>query len=139
MDECVFCRIAAGQIPASWVHRDERVMAFMDIGQVNLGHVLVATRAHVENIYGLSDDAAAAVFTAAARIARAIKRETGCEGVSLFQANEKAGYQTVFHFHVHVLPRYRHDGLEVKWPSRNPPRAELDAWAGRLAAALDKG
>lgn len=139
MDECVFCRIAAGRIPASWVYRDERVLAFMDIGQVNLGHVLVATRAHVENIYGLGTQDAAAVFTTATRVAQAIKRETGCEGLNLFQANEKAGYQTVFHFHVHVLPRWRHDGLEVKWPSRNPPRAELDAWAGRLAAALDKG
>lgn len=138
MTDCVFCRIAAGGIPASMVYEDQRVLAFMDIGQVNLGHVLVATRAHIENIYGLGDEDAAAVFTAATRIAQAIKRETGCEGLNLFQANEAAGFQTVFHFHVHVLPRFRNDGLEVKWPSRNPPRAELDAWAQRLRAALDR-
>jgi histidine triad (HIT) family protein len=137
--DCVFCKIVAGEIPASKVHEDELTIAFMDIGQVNPGHVIVATKTHVENVYGLDDDLAAAVFRTATRVAKAIGASLEPEGMNLFQANGKAGWQTVFHFHLHVLPRHIDDGMKLRWPATNPPREELERVAARIRGALRAG
>jgi histidine triad (HIT) family protein len=134
--DCVFCRIVAGQVPASKVHEDELTLAFMDIGQVNPGHVIVATRPHVENVYGLDDELAAAVFRTATRVAKAVKASLDPEGMNLFQANGKAGWQTVFHFHIHVLPRRLDDGMKLQWPATHPPREELERVAAQIRGAL---
>lgn len=139
MTDCVFCRIAAGTIPASVVYGDERCIAFMDIGQVNPGHVLVATRAHLENVFALDDDQAGAVFRATARVARAVQEAFTPQGVTLYQANGKAAFQTVFHFHIHVVPRWENDGMHLAWPAKNPPREQLEAHAARLRARLARG
>ena len=137
MNECVFCKIVAGQIPSAKVHEDELTLAFMDIGEVSPGHVLVTVRPHVENIYGLNDTLAAAVFQTAARVARAVKNAYSPEGVTLYQANGVAAGQTVFHFHLHLVPRYTRDGMRLTWPTRNPPREQLEANAAKLRAALE--
>ena len=136
MSDCVFCKIVAKQIPATVVHEDEATLAFMDIGQVNPGHVLVACKAHVENIYGLEDAQAAAVFRAAARVARAIRAAFNPPGLSIYQANGKPAGQTVFHFHLHVLPRHDADGMQLVWPVNNPPREKLEEYAGLIRAQL---
>ncbi len=137
MSECVFCGIVAGRIPSSKVHEDELTLAFMDIGEVNPGHVLVAVKPHVENIYGLNDALAAAVFRTAARVARALKTAYAPEGVTLYQANGAAAGQTVYHFHMHLVPRYARDGMRLSWPAQNPTREQLGANAARLRAALE--
>jgi histidine triad (HIT) family protein len=137
MSDCVFCKIVAGQIPASVVHEDAESLAFMDIGQVNPGHVLVACKAHVENVYGLQDAQAAAVFRAAAKVARAIRAAFDPPGLSIYQANGKPAGQTVFHFHLHVLPRHDADGMQLVWPVKNPPREKLEAYAAQIRARLD--
>lgn len=136
MSDCVFCRIVAGGIPAAKVYEDDATIAFMDIGAVNPGHVLVATRAHVENVFGLDDAQASAVMRTVARVARAVRDAFAPAGVNLFQANGRAAEQTVFHFHVHVLPRHEGDGMQLVWPVKNPPREALAANAERLRAAL---
>ena len=136
MDDCVFCRIVRGEIPASVVHEDAHTLVIMDIGQVNPGHALVLTKAHVQDIYGLDDALAGAVFRTTARIARATKRAMAADGVTILQANEPAGFQTVMHFHVHVLPRRQYDGVELVWPARHPPKDALDRAAGALRSAL---
>ncbi len=136
MDNCVFCRIAKGELPASTVFEDEQTLVIMDIQSVNPGHMLVLAKPHRENIYALDDELAGAVFRTAARMARTVKQVVGCEGVTLFQANEKAGAQTVFHFHIHVLPRWEGDGMELAWPVKNPPNEALEDMAARLRAAL---
>jgi len=136
MNDCVFCKILARQIPATVVHEDAGTLAFMDIGQVNPGHVLVACKAHVENIYGLQDAQAAAVFQAAARVARAIRAAFDPPGLSIYQANGKPAGQTVFHFHLHVLPRHDADGMQLVWPVKNPPRERLEAYAAQIRARL---
>lgn len=137
MSDCVFCKIVAGQIPATKVHEDELTLAFMDIGEVNPGHVLVAVKAHVENLFGLDDALAAAVFRTAARIARAQEKAYAPEGVTLYQANGIAAGQTVFHFHLHLVPRYSRDGMRLTWPAKNPPREQLEMNAARLRAVLE--
>jgi histidine triad (HIT) family protein len=133
---CVFCKIVAGEIPASVVYQDEHTIAFMDIGSVNPGHMLVAVKPHVENVFGLDDALAAAVMRTTARVARALKSALTPEGVNLFQANGAAAEQTVFHFHIHVLPRRVGDGMKLVWPVKNPARGALDETAARIRAAI---
>ena len=136
MSDCVFCKIVAGQIPSTRVHEDEHTVAFMDIGQVNPGHVLVAVKAHAENLFELSDAQAAAAARASAKVARAIREAFRPEGLSVYQANGRAAGQTVFHYHVHLLPRHAGDGMELAWPVKNPPREHLEDHAARIRAAL---
>ena len=136
MDDCVFCRIAARQIPAAVVHEDEHTLAFMDLGQVNPGHVLVAAKQHAENIYALDEAAAAAVFRAAVRVSRAIRDAFAPEGLSVYQANGRAAGQTVFHFHLHLVPRHTGDGMALTWPVKNPTREALADYASKIRARL---
>jgi len=136
MSDCVFCKIVARQIPATVVREDADTLAFMDIGQVNPGHVLVACKAHVENIYGLQDAQAAAVFQAVAKVARAIRAAFDPPGLSVYQANGTPAGQTVFHFHLHVLPRHGADGMQLVWPVKNPPREKLEEYAAQIRARL---
>jgi histidine triad (HIT) family protein len=133
---CIFCKIVAKQIPATVVHEDADTLAFMDIGQVNPGHVLVAAKAHAENIYALQDPQAAALFRSAARVARAIRDAFAPEGLSVYQANGKAAGQTVFHFHIHLVPRHEGDGMALAWPVKNPPRDKLQEYAEKIRAKL---
>ena len=136
MNDCVFCKIVAGQIPSMRVFEDEHTLAFMDIGQVNPGHVLVAVKNHAANIYELGDAQAAAVARTSARVARAIEAAFKPEGMSVYQANGKAAGQTVFHYHVHLLPRHAGDGMELTWPVKNPPRETLEGYAAKIRAAF---
>jgi histidine triad (HIT) family protein len=138
MSHCVFCRIVAREIPATVVLEDEHTLAFMDLGQVNPGHVLVAVKAHAENLYALSDGQAGAVLRSAARVARAIRDAFGPEGLSVYQANGKAAGQTVFHFHVHLVPRYEGDGMALTWPVKNPPREKLEEAAAKIRASMPR-
>ena len=133
---CVFCKIVAKQIPATVVHEDEHTLAFMDIGQVNPGHVLVALKAHAENLYALDEAQAAAVARTSVRVARAIRDSFAPAGLSVYQANGEPAGQTVFHYHVHLLPRHKGDGMELTWPVKNPPRAALEDYAARIRARL---
>jgi len=138
MSDCVFCKIVAGQIPSTKVFEDEHTLAFMDLGQVNPGHVLVAVKKHAENLYALDDAQAAAVARASTRVARAIREAFKPEGLSVYQANGKAAGQTVFHYHVHLLPRHAGDGMQLTWPVKNPPREKLEDYAGRIRTTLAK-
>lgn len=136
MNECVFCRIVAGAVPATRVYEDEYTIAFMDIGQVNPGHVLVALKTHAENLFALDDGQAAAVFRAAARVGRGIRDAFQPQGLSVYQANGKSAGQTVFHLHIHLVPRHEGDGMALTWPVKNPPRETLEEHAARIRAAL---
>ena len=136
MSECVFCNIIEGKIPAAKVHEDGLTLAFMDIGQVNPGHVLVAVKPHIENICGLDDRLAAAVFQTAAHVARLVQRAYAPDGVTLYQANGRAAGQTVYHFHLHIVPRYDNDAMHLTWPAKNPPREQLEANAAKIRLAL---
>lgn len=136
MSDCVFCKIVAGQIPSIRVFEDAEVLAFMDIGQVNPGHVLVAVKRHAENLYALDEAQAAAIGRASVRVARAIRDAFAPAGLSVYQANGKPAGQTVFHYHVHLLPRHDADGMELTWPVKNPPREKLQEYAARIVERL---
>jgi len=135
---CVFCRIMAKEIPASVVYEDGETVAFMDLGQVNPGHVLVALKAHAENLYALDDAQAAAVFRSAARVARAIKAAFEPQGLSVYQANGTPAGQTVFHLHIHLVPRHEGDGMALSWPVKNPPREKLEEYAAKIKREIGR-
>ena len=137
MSDCVFCKIISGQIPSTRVFEDEHTLAFMDIGQVNPGHLLVTVKQHADNLYALDDAQAAAVARTSTRVARAIRDAFGPAGLSVYQANGKAAGQTVFHYHVHLLPRHAADGMELTWPVKNPPRETLEGYAEKIRKQLD--
>ena len=136
MSDCVFCKIVTGQIPSTRVYEDDLVLAFMDIGAVNPGHVLVTLKPHAEDVYALDDAQATAVAHACTRVARAIRAAFAPAGLSVYQANGAPAGQTVFHFHVHLVPRHAGDGMALSWPVKNPPRDQLEANAAKIRAAL---
>lgn len=135
--QCIFCRLIAGEIPAARVFEDELTIAFMDIGQVNPGHVLVASRRHAATLFELSAAEAAAVMQTAQRVALAVRAAFDPPGLTLLQANGREGDQTVFHFHMHVVPRHGDDGIALSWPRKNPPPALLEDYAGLLRGAIE--
>jgi len=136
MSDCVFCRIVAGQIPSTRVYEDEHTVAFMDIGQVNPGHVLVTVKKHAANLFELDTVQAEAIARASVKISNALKSAFEPEGLSVYQANGKAAGQTVFHYHVHLLPRHAGDGMELTWPVKNPPRETLEGYAEKIRKKL---
>lgn len=135
MAETVFSRIIKGEIPCAKVYEDAATFAFMDAGQVNPGHVLVASRRAAETLLDLSEDEAAALFRTVHRIARAVQTAFKPAGLTILQANKPAGFQTVSHVHVHVLPRHAQDGVELTWPRREPGLEALKALAARIEVA----
>jgi histidine triad (HIT) family protein len=132
MASTVFERIIAGELPCARVYEDELVYAFMDAGQVNPGHVIVASRQPYETLLDADEATAAAMFVAAHRIARAVDRAFAPAGITVLQANRAAGWQTVPHLHLHVLPRHADDGVTLTWPRKDPPLEELRALARRI-------
>src|SRR6476469_3960156 len=111
-DDCIFCKIAAGELPAATVYEDERTVAFMDIAPWTRGHTLVIPKAHAADLGEIGEDDLAAVAATAKRIALRQKERLGAEGVNLLNAFGAAAWQTVFHFHMHVIPRYGGDGMQ---------------------------
>ena len=139
MPDCVFCEILAGRLASSRLYQDERCTAFMDIQPVNPGHLLVVPNVHAAFLADLDVETGAQMFRVAQRLAGALRRSgVRCEGVNFWLADGEAALQEVFHAHLHVLPRYAHDGFGFRFgPAyfQRPDRAELDAIAGQIRAA----
>ena len=133
--QCIFCRLVAGEIPSARVYEDDLVIAFMDIAQVNPGHVLIATKRHATNLFEITPEEAAAVMQTAQKMAEALRIACDPPGLTLLQANGKEGEQTVFHFHLHVLPRHANDGVGLNWPRKEPAPEVLQDYAQRLRTA----
>lgn len=139
MSECVFCEILAGRAPASFVYRDDRVVAFMDLRQAVEGHVLVVPRRHVPDIYALDEATAGHLMAVAVRVAKALAAHEPPPGLNLWQSNGDAGGQEVPHVHLHVQPRRHNDGILSAYRDGLPEpsdRASLDRLAERIAARL---
>ena len=128
----LFEKLLHGELPCAKVYEDEFVFAFMDAGQVNDGHVIVATKAPRETLLDCTDDEAAALMRAARRIAIAVQAAFQPEGITVLQANRPAGWQTVPHAHLHVLPRYTGDGVELTWPRKEPGLDRLRELSARI-------
>ncbi len=134
--QCIFCRLIAGEIPSARVFEDEETLAFMDIGQVNPGHVLVTVKRHAATLLDLTPDEAAAAMRTAHRVAGAVRDAFDPPGLVVAQFNGKEGDQTVFHFHLHVLPRHKDDGVGLLWPRKEPGIAVIQDYAERIRARI---
>jgi len=132
MANTVFSRIIAGELPCARVYEDDLVFAFMDAGQVNPGHVIVASKAPYETLMDADEATARALMAAAWRISRAVQEAFPAEGITILQANGAAGWQTVPHLHLHVLPRHKGDGVELTWPRKEPGIEQLKELAARI-------
>jgi histidine triad (HIT) family protein len=129
---CIFCRLISGEIPTARVYEDEQTFAFLDMGQLNPGHTLIAIKRHAPTLLDLTPDEASAAMRTAHRVAHAVKAAFDPPGITLLQANGKEGDQTVFHFHIHVVPRHGNDGISLSWPRKDPPRELLETYAEQL-------
>jgi histidine triad (HIT) family protein len=131
--DCIFCKIIAGELPATIIAEDERTMSFMDIAPATRGHALVIPRTHAADLLSVDREDLAATALAAASLARRMKERLGADGVNLLNACGAAAWQTVFHFHVHVIPRYAGDPLRLPWvPAQGDP-AEIASAGQELA------
>jgi histidine triad (HIT) family protein len=135
-DACVFCDIVAGRGPADVVGENERALALMDINPANEGHVLVISRAHAEDIWNLDVEDGRDVWALAMRIAHGIRGGLAPDGMTLFQANRVAGWQDVFHFHLHLVPRWDGDDLIRPWTPSAAGRDHIASVAERIRTAM---
>lgn len=115
MDNCIFCKIAAGEISALTLFEDEDVKVIFDAGPATKGHALVIPKAHAANVFEISDELLAKAHVVARKVAIALKEATGCDGVNILQNNGEVAGQSVFHLHIHVIPRYEGDTANIKW------------------------
>ena len=133
MEDCIFCQIVAGRIPATKIYEDEDVLAFLDISQATKGHALLIPKQHVRNLFEMTSDTASHLFAHLPRLARAIKTATKAQGLNVVNNNEAIAGQTVFHAHVHLLPRYPDDGLDIRFKTHSPDSASLEKLAAQIA------
>ena len=138
MDDCVFCRIRDGQIPSTRLYEDERTLAFMDINPLTDGHCLVVTRAHAPTLFDVDLADLTAAIATAKRVAEALRRALAPDGLNLLQANGEAAFQSVPHFHLHLIPRASGDGKGFDWPLVPGDRARIQAVADKVRAELPR-
>ena len=132
MPDCIFCKIVAGELPSQIVDSDERTIAFMDISPATPGHALVIPRAHSEDLMSVPEEDLIATMLAVRRLAQRMRETIQPDGVNVLNSCGRAAWQTVFHFHVHVIPRYHDDPLELPWvPSAGDPE-QIAAVADRI-------
>jgi histidine triad (HIT) family protein len=130
--DCLFCKIVAGEIPATRVAEDERTIAFMDINPATRGHLLVIPREHAADLLEIDPEDLAAVARHAQKLAQRVKERLGADGVNLLNSCGSAAWQTVYHFHMHVIPRYSGDPLRLPWQPAPGDRDEIAAAAEAL-------
>ena len=136
--DCIFCKIIAGEIPSATVYEDEDFKAIMDIFPAAKGHVIILPKKHHANLFELEEDIAAKALPVARKIARAIQAELSCDGMNLLQNNGEAAGQTIFHFHMHLIPRYQGDQVKTIWAQGKYEDGEAAALAAAIASKLNR-
>lgn len=131
-DNCIFCKIAAGIIPSATVYEDDDFRAILDIAPAHKGHTIILPKTHAKDIFELPEEVAAKAYPVVKKVATAIKAATGCDGVNVLQNNGAAAGQSVFHLHIHVVPRIAGDGILPVWPSKE----YADGEAAELATKI---
>lgn len=125
-DDCIFCKIANGEIPSKTLYEDDKFRVILDLGPATKGHALILPKEHFDNLYELPKDWCADVFQLAKKMAVQMTEKLKCDGFNIVQNNNEAAGQTVFHFHMHLIPRYKDDGQEILWDPTSPSQEELE-------------
>lgn len=115
MEKCIFCKIANGEIPAATLYEDEDFRVILDLGPASKGHALILPKIHAANIYEMPDELAAKAMVLAKKMATVMTETLKCDGLNIVQNNGEPAGQTVFHFHMHLIPRYKNDGVGITW------------------------
>lgn len=131
-DGCIFCKIAAGEIPSAKVYEDEDFKAILDLGPASKGHTLVIPKNHSENLLDVDEETASKALKVVSKVANAVKETLGCDGINIIQNNGEAAGQTVMHLHFHIIPRYVADGIHLNWIPGNPSKEELEDTAAKI-------
>lgn len=135
-ENCIFCKIANGIIPSATIYEDRYFRVILDISPANMGHALILPKDHFDHVYDMDPEIAGKVFVLAARVAKALKEELQCDGINILQNNGEAAGQTVFHFHMHIIPRYTGDSVHVEWQQKETDSDSLAALSNRLNELL---
>ncbi|HXD99827.1 MAG TPA: HIT family protein [Candidatus Acidoferrum sp.] len=134
--DCVFCKIRDGELPSMRVYEDDHTLAIMDINPLNAGHCLVITKAHAPTLWDAKPEDLQAAIATAQKVAVALKTAVKPDGLNMLQANGAAAFQSVFHYHLHLIPRWNNDGKGFDWPVVAGDRAQIQAIGERLREAL---
>jgi histidine triad (HIT) family protein len=133
---CIFCKIIAGEIPSATVYEDEDFKVIMDISPAAKGHTIILSKRHCANLFELDDVSASRALFVARKVAKAMKEELGCDGINVLQNNGEAAGQTVFHYHIHLVPRYQEDQVKMTWTPGSYAEGEAAEVAAAIAARL---
>lgn len=126
-DGCIFCKIANGEINSATIYEDELFIAIFDLSPASRGHILILTKDHAENLQELPDETASKIMVLAKRLAKKIELELACDGLNIIQNNGPAAGQTVFHYHMHLIPRYQNDQVGITWnPGKLTKEQEME-------------
>lgn len=131
---CIFCKIANGEIPSRTLYEDESFRVILDISPASKGHAIILAKKHAENIYSLSEEDAGKIYLVAKKVATAMQNVLKCDGMNILQNNGEAAGQTVFHLHMHLIPRYKDDKVQIKWT----PGTEAEALSQELMEEIQK-
>jgi len=126
-DDCIFCKIANGEIPSRSLYEDDEFKVIMDLAPATKGHSLILPRNHFDNLYELPDETASKVMMLAKKMATVMTEKLSCDGFNLVQNNGECAGQTIFHFHLHLIPRYLDDNQNILFEATHPSAEELDA------------
>lgn len=125
-DDCIFCKIANGEIPSKSIYNDEEFNVILDLGPATKGHALILPKNHYANLYELPDEVAAKVMVLAKKMATTMTDKLSSDGFNIVQNNGEVAGQTVFHYHLHLIPRYENDGQKIGWNPTTPSQEELE-------------
>ena len=132
MDECIFCKIAKGEIPSSKIYEDETVTAFLDISPANKGHTLVIPKEHFETLADIPAGVLSKMMKIVRKAAKKVEKKLKAEGYTIMMSNKEAGEQVVKHAHIHVMPRYRSDDFKFAWTHKKYEEGEMDKYREKL-------
>lgn len=135
-NNCIFCKLAAGEIPSNTLYEDEDFRVIMDIAPAVKGHAIVLPKQHMNDLLTVEADTAKKALLVVSKTANAIKNALGCDGINVLQNNGEAAGQTVFHLHFHILPRYENDGFVIPWKQLSYGEGEAEALAEKIRAAV---
>lgn len=135
-EDCIFCKIISGDIPSNTIYENSEFKVIMDIAPASKGHVLIIPKEHYANIYDIDVETAGRLFQFATVVARALKKALNCDGMNILQNNGLIAGQTVFHFHMHLIPRYEGDTVTVKWEEHPMEAADMEQLRKEICDAL---
>ena len=125
-DDCIFCKLANGEIPSKTLYEDKDFRVILDLGPATKGHALILPKEHAANLGEMSEEMVSSAFVLAKKMSAEMMKKLNCDGLNLVQNNGEAAGQTVFHFHIHLIPRYLNDGQRIGWKAGKPSQEQLE-------------